>query len=82
MAAAYGTPGVRRDDSARVALRLLQPCVQILDQVVGMFEASGKADEAVADPEFAARFWRKPLVRGGGGMRDQALGVAEVVGDA
>ena len=36
--------------------RLLQRRVQILDQIVGVFEAGGKADEAVADPELRARF--------------------------
>src|ERR1700722_8187146 len=47
-----------------------------------MFEAGGEGDEAVADPEFGARLRRKPLMRGGRRMRDEALGVAEIVGDA
>src|SRR5882724_362695 len=57
--------------------RLLQRGGEILDQVVGMFEAGGEADEALADAEFGARFWCEPLMRGGRRMRHQALGVAE-----
>src|ERR1700729_957915 len=62
--------------------RLLQRYVQILDQIVGVFEACREADEAVADPKLRARLRRKPLMRGGCGVRDQALGIAEIVGDA
>ena len=61
---------------------LLQRRLQILDQIVGMFEAGGVADEAVADPELGACFRRKPLMRRGRRMGDEALGVAEIVGDA
>src|SRR6267142_6739353 len=61
--------------------RLLQRGGEILDQVVGMFEAGGKANEAFADAEFGAGLRLQPLVRGGGRMRHKALGVAEIVRD-
>src|SRR5450432_736800 len=59
----------------------LQRRGEILDQVVGMFEAGGETDEALADAEFGAGLGRQPLMRGGRGMRDEALGVAEIVRD-
>src|SRR5262249_54126712 len=80
MAAACGSrlsPGRHR-----VSSRLLQRRVQILDQVVGVLESGGEANKAVADPELAACLRRQPLMRRGGGMGDEALGVAEIVGDA
>src|SRR5207247_1099 len=45
--------------------RLLQRRGEILDQIVGMFEAGGETDEAFADAEFGARLRRQPLMRGG-----------------
>src|SRR6185312_2013214 len=62
-------------------LHVLQRSVEILDYVIRMFESRGEADEAFADAEFGARLRREPLMRGRGGVRDQALGVAEIVGD-
>src|ERR1700743_803258 len=44
-----------------------------------MFEAGGEPNKALADPEFGARLRRQPLMRGGGWMGDEALGVAEIV---
>ena len=64
-----------------VASRLLQRRLQILDQIVAVFEPDREPDKALADAEFGARFGRQPLMRGGGGMGDEALGVAEIVGD-
>src|SRR3981081_1181724 len=61
--------------------RLLERRVQILDQVVVVFEPGREADQAFAYPEFGARLHRQPLMRGGGGMGDEAFGVAEVVGN-
>src|SRR5579871_6295919 len=77
-------PRFRGDDN-RVgghSSRLLQRLVEILDQVVGMLEPGGEADESFADAEFGAGFRLQSLMRGGGGMGDDALGVAEIVGDA
>src|SRR5580692_8624224 len=54
----------------------------VLDQVVGVLEAGGEAQEPVADAELVALRRREALVRGGGRVRDQALGVAEIVADA
>src|SRR5271165_3010052 len=62
-------------------LRLLQRGGEILDQIVGMLEPRGEAHKALADAELGAGFGAEPLVGGGGGMGDQALGVAEIVGD-
>src|SRR3974390_2666813 len=64
------------------ASRLLQRRVQILDQVVRMFEPGRETYKALADAEFGARFRRQPLMRGGGGMGDEALGVTQIVRDA
>ena len=75
----------RNDDDSRFASdspsRLLQRRVQILDQIVGMFEPGGEADKTFADAEFGARLRRQPLMRRGRRMGDEALGVAEIVGD-
>src|SRR5258707_14329257 len=64
-----------------LASRLLQRRLQILDQIVLMFKPGRESDKAFADPEFGARLRRQPLMRGGGGMGDEALGVAEIVGN-
>src|SRR6185312_2505739 len=62
--------------------RLLQRRRKILDQIIGMLEPGGEADKAFADAELGARLRRQPLMRRGRGMGDEALGVAEIVGDA
>src|SRR3954451_22129194 len=62
-------------------LSLLQRRGQILDQIIRMLQPRGEADEAFADAERGAVFRLQTLMRRGGGMRDQALGVAEIVGD-
>src|SRR5258707_14327772 len=64
-----------------LASRLLQRRLQILDQIVLMFKPGRESDKAFADPEFGARLRRQPLMRGGGGMGDEALCVAEIVGN-
>ena len=63
------------------ASHLLQRPQQILDQIVGVLEPDRQAHQPVADAELGALRRRQPLMRGGGRMRDQALGVAEIVGD-
>src|SRR6202035_3335856 len=73
-------PGLRRDDTIFPS-RLLQRRVQILDQVVAMFEPGGESDKTLADAEFGARLRRQPLMGGGRGMGDETLGVAEIVGN-
>ena len=47
-----------------------------------MFETDGQSHEAVGDPEFRASLRRQALVGGGRRMGDEALGIAEIVGDA
>jgi hypothetical protein len=47
-----------------------------------MFEPDRHPHEAVADAEFGALRRRQPLVRCRRRVRDQALGVAEIVADA
>ena len=68
--------------SADLTSRLLQRRQQILDQVVGMLEAGRKPDQPVADAKLGALLRRQPLMRRRRRMRDQAFGVAEIVGDA
>src|SRR6476646_5803780 len=55
---------------------------QILDQVVRVLEPGREAHQPVADAELSALRRRQALVGGRGRMRDQALGVAQIVGDA
>ena len=47
-----------------------------------MLEPGREPHQAVADAELGALLRRQPLVRGRRRMGDQALGVAEIVGDA
>src|SRR5213595_565242 len=61
--------------------RLLQRLLQILDQIVVMFEAGRESDKSFADAEFGSNLRRQPLMRRGGRMGDEALGVAEIVGN-
>src|ERR687896_535368 len=80
-------PCVCRDDTCCVATRvadsrLLQRLRKILDQIIRMLEPGGEADKALADAELGARLRRQPLMRRGRRMGDEALGVAEIVGDA
>ena len=65
----------------RAASRLLQRALQILDQIVAMLEPGGESDKAFADAELGARLRRQPLMRSGRRMGNEALGVAEIVGD-
>ena len=60
----------------------LQRRHQILDHIVGMLEPARQPHQAVADAELGARRRRQALMRRGRRMGDQALGVAEIVGDA
>src|ERR1039458_4452882 len=46
-----------------------------------MLEAGREADKALTDPKLAARLRRQPLMRRGCRMGDEALGIAEIVGD-
>src|SRR5271167_2806135 len=54
----------------------------VLDDVVGMLEPYRKAYQAVADTEFGALRRSQPLMRRRRRMRDEALGVAEIIADA
>src|SRR4051795_7493886 len=62
-------------------LRLLQRRGQILDQVVRVLKPRREADEALADAERGAVLRLEALMRRRCRMRDEALGVAEVVRD-
>jgi len=55
--------------------------IQILDDVGRVFQVDGEADHAVGDAELGAGFAREARVGRRRRMSDQALGVAEVVGD-
>src|SRR5260370_18939422 len=69
-------PGRRRSVADS---RLLQCCLQILDQIVAVLEAGREPDKAFADPEFGARLRRQPLMGGSPRMGDEAFGIAEIV---
>ena len=73
---------LRRPDPEHVSTsRLLQRRRKILDQIVALLEPGREADKALADAEFGARLRRQPLMRRRRRMGDEALGVAEIVGD-
>jgi hypothetical protein len=59
--------------------RRLQRSLQILDQIVAMFEPGRESDKTLADPEFGSSLRRQPLMGGGRRMGDEAFGVAEIV---
>src|SRR5262245_45469706 len=63
-------------------LNLLQRTEQIAHDVVRVLEPGGEPNQSIADPKFRARFRRQALMRRRRRMRDQALGVAEIVSDA
>src|SRR5260370_26817508 len=54
---------------------------EVGDDVVDVLEADRDAHGAVVDPKLGALLGADAHVRRRGGMRDQALGIAEVVGD-
>ena len=62
-------------------MRPLQRLADVRDQIVGVFEADRHPQRSRPDAEFGARIVGKVLVRGRRRMGDQALGVAEIVGD-
>src|ERR1700756_3556639 len=62
-------------------LRPLQRRRQILDQIIGMLESRGEADKTLADAERGAIFRLQALLRRGGRVCHEALGVAEIVGN-
>ena len=80
---AYRYFGLRAGNGSRLrgthASRLLQRRGQILDQIVRMLEPRREADEALADAERGAVLRLQALMRRGRRMRDEALGVAEIV---
>src|SRR5262249_53787112 len=60
----------------------LQGPKHVLADVVGVFKPNRDPHQAVADAELGTLRRRKPLMRCCCRMRDQALGVAEIVADA
>ena len=59
----------------------LQRLFQIFAKIVGVFQPHRQAQQARRDAQRGARLRRQLLVGGGLGMGDQALGVAQIVGD-
>ena len=76
MARGKAEPGWCTSLSAR-AKRL----VEIGHQVAHILKPDREPHAVVEDAKLGARLRREPLMRGGGGMGDQALGVAEIVAD-
>src|SRR6185369_3792499 len=76
---------VRRSPPPRTAAskssNRLQRRHHVVDQIVGMLEPARQANHAVTDAEVGALLRLEPLVRRRRRMGDQALGIAEVVGD-
>src|SRR5690242_15392592 len=64
------------------ASHLLQRAGEIVEQIVDVLEADREPHQPVADAELGALLRRQALVRRRRRMRDQALGIAEIVGDA
>src|SRR5687768_1889129 len=54
---------------------------QILDQVLRILEPDRQPQHPVGDAEALPLLRREPLMRGGGGMGDEALRIAEIVRD-
>src|SRR5215467_198922 len=54
---------------------------EVFDDIVVMFQPAREPHQSIADAELCARGGREALVRGGRRMRDQALGVAQIVAD-
>src|SRR5215510_15828932 len=54
---------------------------EVFDDVIGMFQPAREPHQTVADAELRAGGGCEALVRRGRRMRDQALGVAEIVAD-
>src|ERR1700722_569508 len=54
----------------------------VLDDTVGMFETDREPHQSVGDADLGTLRRREPLVRRRRRVRDQALGVAEIVADA
>src|SRR6185436_12461723 len=59
------------------AKRLVEIGLKILD----ILKPDGEADAAIDNADLGALLRRQPLMRGGRRVRDEALGVAEIVGD-
>src|SRR5262245_59500479 len=55
--------------------------VNISGKIAPGLQANRQAQHAVGDAKLRARLGLQALVGGGGGMRDKALGVAQIVGD-
>src|SRR6185437_9647931 len=66
---------------AMTALRRLQRLIEIRDEVGGFLEADGQPHQPIIDAKRLPLFRPQPMMRGGGGMRDKALAVAQVVRD-
>src|SRR5437870_1526075 len=54
---------------------------EVFDDIVGMFQPAREPHQTIANAELGAGGGRETLMRGGRRMRDQALGVAEIIAD-
>src|SRR5215510_145490 len=54
---------------------------EVFDDIIVMFQPAREPHQSIADAELRAGGGREALVRRGRRMRDQALGVAEIVAD-
>ena len=75
-AASCGEPA-----SPGTARHLAQRLVEIADEILGSLQPHRDSHHPVTEPDRGATLRTHRPVRGGGRMRDQRLGVAEVVGD-
>jgi hypothetical protein len=56
----------------------LKSVIESLDDIIGVFETDGKADEVLAEATGELSFFAELRVRGGSRVKDQALSVANV----
>src|SRR5436309_7626041 len=54
---------------------------EVFHDIVGMLQPAREPHQSIADAELCARGWREALVRGGRRVRDQALGITQIVAD-
>jgi len=77
-----GAPFVHpTEDKGLKALHDGESPLQVGTQIGGVLEPNRQPHDAIADAELGALFGPHTLVRGGRGMCDQALRIAQVIGN-